>query len=281
MKKGVVFDIKELTVHDGPGVRVTVFFKGCPLRCVWCHNPEGLSPEPEIFQIENGCVHCGKCRAGCDHKECEPFGACTRVCPKNLVRISGKTYEAGELANELKTYRPILEKLHGGITISGGEPLTQADFLLELLENLKPLHTAVQTSGYGAEKQFHKVISTADLVMFDMKVMDPAAHLKYTGVDNSLILRNLEQLIGSGKDFIARIPLIPGVNDSAENFAAAAAAIKPAKSRVKVEIMPYNRLAGAKYQSVGLRFNPPFDEKGAPRYPLAAFEDNGIPYRIL
>jgi len=203
------------------------------------------------------------------------------ICPQNLLKVSGEVLDSSALARRLKKYEDPLSQLGGGITVSGGEPLMQADFLLELLEKLKPMHTAVQTSGHGDSKKFIEVIHAASLILFDLKIMDPILHRKFTGVDNGLILRNLEALIASDKDFIARVPLIPGVNDTEANFTDLAKALEDARSRVRVEVMPYNRLAGAKYRSVGLVYSPEFDELGKLYYPVNVLENFDIPYLIL
>jgi len=245
---GVIFDIKEFAQHDGDGVRTTVFFKGCPLRCVWCHNPEGLSPEPELYVGTNGCTGCGLCRKPCSHPDCV-YGRCLHVCPQGLLRVSGKEYEARELAEKVKKSADFLSQ-NGGVTLSGGEPLMQWEFALELIRELKPLHVAIETSGYADAEVFRKVISECDLVMMDLKLADREEHKKFTGVYNDKILANLETLKSSGKDFLLRTPLIPGITDTDENLAAIARLADGAP----VELLPYNNLAPAKYPSVGREF---------------------------
>jgi len=246
MVTGTVFDIKEFAQNDGDGVRTTVFFKGCPLRCIWCHNPEGLSPLPELYVGQNGCENCGLCRRPCSHDDCKPFGRCLHICPHGLLRVSGREYGARELAEKLKKSADFLEEV-GGITLSGGEPLLQWEFALALIRELKPLNIAVETSGYADLDVFKAVISECDLVMIDVKLADREAHKKYTGVYNDKILENLAWLKKSGKSFLIRVPLIPGITDTDENIAAIA---KIADGH-PVELLPYNDLAGAKYPSVG------------------------------
>lgn len=249
--KGIIFDIKEFTVHDGPGVRITVFLKGCPLRCQWCHNPEGLLSKPELMIKHNLCVHCGKCTAGCNHEACKPFDRCLFACPNGLIEVAGEVVEGKALANELLKHKDLLNANGGGITISGGEPLMQPDFLLELLRNLKGIHRAIQTCGYAQEDDFMKVINHVDYVMYDLKIADNELHKEYTGVSNNLILRNFENLKACGKPFVIRIPLIPGITDTKENLMQ----ISDITGESPVELLPYNSLAGSKYGMVGRSYD--------------------------
>jgi len=248
--KGLVFDIQEFMLHDGPGIRVAVFLKGCPLRCKWCHNPEGLSPEPQLLVRKKECTNCGLCRQACEHEECRPFDLCTKICPKNLIRISGREYEAKDLAKHLRKYQSFLEQNEGGITISGGEPLMQADFTMALIEHLKPMHTVIETSGYAPEDVFRSAADAADLIMLDIKHSDSQLHKQATGVGNELILKNLATLKKGKTPFIIRVPVIPGFNDTEENLKKTAELAEGAS----IELLPYNRMAGAKYPLLGLEF---------------------------
>ena len=281
MARGTIFDIKEFTVHDGPGIRITVFFKGCPLRCNWCHNPEGLSFKPELMVRESACVHCGKCNTTCNHKVCQEFNRCIYACPSGLIKVIGETVESDELAARLKKYSGFLMMNKGGITISGGEPLAQPDFLLDLLKELKPMHVAVETSGYGDKRVFKEVISLADLILFDIKHMDADIHKKYTGVDNELIQFNLLSLMSSGKPFIVRIPLIPEVNDTDDNLEKTARFIRSAADRIRVELLPYNPYAGAKYPSVCKEYAPAFDVNKAVQPNCKILKKYGIDCFVL
>lgn len=155
------------------------------------------------------CINCGKCRGGCTHEECKPFRLCTKACPQGLIKVVGETVEPKELVKRLKSYEEFLRKNNGGITLSGGEPLARSGFLIGLLKELKPMHTVLERSGHGMPDVFEQVIELTDLILFDIKHTDPEVHKKVTGVDNKLILENLNQLIKSEKKFIARIPLIP------------------------------------------------------------------------
>ncbi len=247
---GTVFDIKEFSVHDGPGVRTTVFLKGCPLRCKWCHNPEGLSPNVQIMVNESRCVHCGKCFEGCDHEACKPFGRCLYACPMGLISLTGKLMDSSEVAEKVLRGKDFLSMSGGGITISGGEPLMQHEFTVDILKRTSQIHRAIQTSGYAKSEVFKSVISNADYIMMDLKIADPSLHKEYTGVDNSIILENAKILKRSGKAHVFRVPLIPDITDTKENLAK----ISEIAGESTVELLPYNPMAGAKYKSVGLNY---------------------------
>lgn len=258
MSKGTIFNIEEFAVHDGPGIRKLIFFKGCPLQCSWCHNPEGISFRKELMISLATCIQCGKCKEICIHDKCVSCGKCVGVCPLRLRKVCGQEIEAQELAEKLLKGKEILINSGGGITISGGEPLAQPAFLFDLLEQLKPLHIAVETSGYASGSIFQKMVSMVDLVLMDVKHTDPKIHKKYTGIDNSLILENLKFLCQSSTDFCIRIPLIPGVNDTRENMEMTALLIKDSKYLKQVELLPYHQTAGAKYPMVNKIFSPGF-----------------------
>ena len=247
--RGTIFDISEFTVHDGPGIRATVFFKGCRLDCIWCHNPEGKSFFKELSRQTVLCENCGLCERPCGHDDCRAFDRCLHICPKGLIKICGEELTADELAERLRGYGDMIKS--GGVTFSGGEPLAQPEFLYETIRLIKPIHTAVETSGYGDGEWFKKIAHIADLIIFDIKTTDAEIHRRYTGGDNSVIINNLKILIDTGKPFWARITTIPGVNDNPENYARTAKLLKRAKGRVKVELVSYNPLANAKYAAFG------------------------------
>lgn len=245
---GTIFDIKEFAIHDGIGMRTTVFFKGCPLRCVWCHNPEGLTMTPQLMVRENSCKHCGLCKKPCNHKECQPFKRCIHICPDNLIQIVGEEISAKQLAQKLLKNEDILKK--GGITFSGGEPLMQADFLLETISYLKDINIAIETSGYSDCQTFKKVIDKVDYVFMDIKLADDQLHKKYTGVSNLQILNNLKILQNSNKACTIRTPLIPNITDTKENLNA----IKKLIGDLNHELIPYNEFASLKYKDLGMLF---------------------------
>lgn len=250
---GTVFDIKEFSLHDGPGSRVTVFLKGCPLRCMWCHNPEGLEAKPQLMFKDAMCTKCGQCYRKCSHTECAPYGRCTKVCPNNCLSIAGKEYTASSLADRLAIYAPFVNSGNGGITISGGEPLMQWQFVCSLADEIKnktPMHLAIQTSGYADSDVFRQVIEKMDYVMMDIKLADRELHKKYTGVYNDKILKNFEILKNSGKDFIIRIPLIPDITDTDDNLRKISCIIQDSPA----ELLSYNSLAPAKYSMVGMEY---------------------------
>jgi len=248
--KGRIFSIEEFAVNDGPGIRTTVFLKGCPLRCAWCHNPEGWSPEPQWLT------------------------------KKGRKELCGYEIDSSSLANILERDKNLYNDSGGGVTFTGGEPLCQADFICEVMGLIPDINKAVETSGYVPAVDFERVLGLADLMLFDIKLVDGPRHFQYTGVDNTLILRNLMTLCASGKPFVARIPLIPGVNDSQENMEATARLLEGANGLVRVELLRYHKTAGAKYHMVGIAYNPPFDENREPEI-HDVFTDKGIKLIIL
>ena len=232
--KGTIFSIEDFAINDGPGIRTTVFLKGCPLRCAWCHNPEGWSPLPEMMHKPGGDELCGK------------------------------EMESAALVALLRKDRDVYAMNRGGVTFTGGEPTLQTDFLCEVLDGLSGIHTAIETSGYCRETDFCRLLERLSLVMFDIKHPDSALHRRYTGVDNAPILRNLSILKESGKPFVARVPLIPGVNDSEEAMTGIRDLLAGAPGLQRLELLRYNSAAGAKYPMLGLEYNPPFDASVQP-----------------
>ena len=215
---GIIFDIKEFSIHDGPGGRITVFLKGCPLRCKWCHNPEGLLQKKQIMWKKNLCSQCMRCYEKCGHEECKEFDRCVYSCPYGAIEVSGKDITSSELATIINKNADMLKSLGGGVTFSGGEPLLQADFLCDVIDKLPHVHTAIQTSGYAEIEIYRRVIEKVDYIMQDIKLADDEQHIKYTGVSNKKILKNIEYLKRSGKEFIFRTPLIPGITDTEDNL---------------------------------------------------------------
>ena len=270
MARGVIFDIKEFALSDGPGIRTTVFFKGCPLRCAWCHNPEGLKHEPELYRATAACTNCGLCLAPCTHPECAPYGRCLHACPRGLIRVSGAVWESDALAEKLLRGSDLFAD-GGGVTLSGGEPLLQAEFAIALLTALRAggVHTAIETSGYADADTFLSVCRSADLVLMDLKLYDAEAHKRYTGVSNEQILKNAAALKASGIPHVFRIPLIPAVTDTCENLAAIAAFVGDSRA----ELLSYNALAPAKYAGVGMVYPDWIDKEKASTPDLSLFKN--------
>jgi len=247
---GIVFDIKEFAVHDGPGIRTTVFMKGCPLSCSWCHNPEGKSGQPQVMR---------------------GFGG---------ERIAGEWYTAAELAGRLNSQAQILKSNEGGVTFSGGEPLAQSEFVAETIDLLDGIHVLLDTSGFGGEDDFRRVVQRSDLVFFDLKLIDREAHRRYTGCYNDSILYNLHVMSEMAIPFVVRVPLVPGVTDTNENLSAIAAALRGLPGLLRVDLLPYNRAAGGKYHSAGMEFEPDYDESLPVNLDPSPFERAGILVRI-
>lgn len=247
---GIIFDIKEFSVHDGPGGRFTVFLKGCPLSCVWCHNPEGLKKNVQLMYKKNMCVDCGRCRIPCEHTECKGFDRCIHACANGCLSVSGKEISAEVLAQRLLENKDFFEMAKGGVTVSGGEPLMQGEFVCELADRLGGIHKAIQTSGYANNEIYKKTIDKFDYVMQDIKLWNREKHKKYTGVYNDVILENIEYLKKSGKEFVFRVPLIPDITDTAENLKG----IAEITGEYPVELLSYNPMAGAKYEMLGMEY---------------------------
>lgn len=282
MSTGTVFDIKEFAVFDGPGIRTTVFMKGCPLRCQWCHNPEGLSPKPQLMVSDAACTGCGACRQVCPSPEkCIACGACVPVCRGGFRKIVGTEWTAGDLAHRLRKDADVYAMSGGGVTFSGGEPLMQWDFVRRVIDRLDGVHVAIETSGYAPDEVFAGAMAHCDLIMMDWKVSDPALHRRYTGVEQAIIRRHAQMLADGGTPFILRMPIIPGVNDNEAHFETAADLVKDAKALVRVDVLPYQRAAGAKYAMVGMDYRVDFEEARAPAFFTACFDRAGIPYQVF
>ena len=275
--KGMVFSIEEFSTYNGAGIRTTVFFKGCPLRCTWCHNPEGQSFQPEIIKNATGCLKCGSCldeTGRVSEKGIER-------CPRNLLRKCGTEYTSEELALKILKNRDIFNQTGGGVTFSGGEPISQAEFLENCLVFLKgKTHRAVQTSGFCKEETFVKILGQTDFFLYDLKIFDETEHIKYTGVSNKNILNNFKILVSSGIPFYVRIPLIPTVTDTEENIKNIAEFLLEC-GVYYAELLPYNTFAGSKYSLIGREYKPDFDESMAPDVRREIWDKAGIKIRIL
>ena len=276
---GRIFSIEEFATFDGPGIRMTVFFKGCPLRCTWCHNPESQQAEVEYVRSPNGCLSCGAClRAGKPNArgELRLTAASVEACPRRLVRRCGEEFSVQALCERVLANASILRETGGGVTFSGGEPFAQSAFLCECLTALRgKVHTAVQTCGYTDAATFAKALSLCDYMLYDLKLIDPALHRRYCGTDNARILENYRTLAASGVPFVTRVPLIPGVTDTAENLTALAALVRDCGIDY-VELLPYNRMAGSKYAGLLREFAPDFDKERPVELHLDIFAKFGI-----
>lgn len=249
-RTGIVFDIREFTIHDGPGIRTTVFLKGCPLRCAWCHNPEGLSFEPQVLHSAAG------------------------------ERTAGRVYSSAELAVLLNRQAPVLRD-HGGVTFSGGESLAQAAFVAEVIDALDRLHVVLDTSGHASPDDFRLVAGKCNLVLFDLKLIDREQHIRWTGLSNEPILANLGILSGMGVPYLVRVPLVPGVTDTEDNLSGIARHVAGLPGLLRVELLPYNRAAGGKYAACGMEFKPGFNESRELQTSTACFKAAGVEARVM
>lgn len=277
--QGYVFNIQRFTVHDGPGIRTEIFLKGCPLHCKWCSNPESIRPAPQVGVYAQRCIGvavCGLCLSACpvgdarvftvqdgkigaiDRNRCADCLKCAEACPANALMIWGKTYTVAEIMQVIQADAEFYENSGGGVTLSGGDPLVQWKFSREVLKecNRRGIHTCLETELSIAPGIVDKVAPYADLIITDIKHMDPRKHKEYTGVDNARILKNIERLIAKGATLVIRIPVVPGHNDSRENIEATAAFIRNRlDNRVaQVQLLPYRPLGAEKYTSLGLHY---------------------------
>ncbi len=270
MVKGIIFDIKKYAIHDGPGIRTTVFLKGCPLKCLWCHNPESQKLEPEIMLYPDKCIKsCDLCIKVChtgalkkadeimiDKDKCDLCGDCIEICPSDAIRVSGREVSVEDVMKEIDKDMLFYDESSGGITFSGGEPLLQVDFLESLLKESKKryLTTVVDTSGYSDFERFEKINSLVDLYFYDLKLMDDELHKKYTGVSNRVILKNLEKLDKIHRNIEIRIPLVEGITDTRENIDAIIEFLRKLENIVRVTLLNYHRAGVSKYQRLGMPY---------------------------
>ena len=275
MKSGTIFDIKRYAVHDGPGIRTTVFFKGCPLRCPWCHNPESQSSSPTVLYRHNLCVACGRCVDICpngalrltdngvkrDFSLCTNCGTCTEVCPSGAMERVGRRISCEELIAEIERDVPFFDESGGGVTFSGGEPLAQPEFLSEMLALCaeREIHRTVDTCGFADPKILAKIAGKTDLFLFDIKIIDPELHRKVTGQGNGRILENLRWLTDGGYRVEVRIPVIPAMTDGRDNIEAAAAFLSSLATPPAVRLLPFHRTALEKYKRFGMAVPSGYD----------------------
>ncbi|NTV91017.1 MAG: glycyl-radical enzyme activating protein [Clostridiales bacterium] len=304
--KGCIFNIVHGSFVDGHGIRTTIFLKGCPLKCVWCCNPEGQAFNPELKVVSADCTGCGNCVPVCpgkaisiaaidaekgkyqvnvDRKLCNDCGKCIDVCYTNALGFYGKWYTVDEMFDIVKKDEPFYRSSGGGLTIGGGEATWWPDFTLALVRKCKEnyIHVAVDTCGYVTTENGMKALEEADLLLFDLKGMDSDGHLAGTGVSNEIILKNLKHLSDLGKEIIIRLPVIPGYTDIKDNLKAAAEFISTLKSVIRVDILPFHQFGKSKYAEIGMEYK--LDElKAIPQAKQdeikALFESYGINAQI-
>ena len=263
--EGVLFNIQRYSLHDGPGIRTLPFFKGCPLTCRWCSNPESQRPQPELVYKKNDCIRCGKCVDACkqkalspgnpffiDRERCIQCGDCTRVCPTQALEMKGKRMTVRDVIRELQKEENLFRRSGGGITLSGGEPLAQPEFARELLKACKEKgwHTAIETTGLTSKETIEEVFPWIDLALTDIKAINPAVHEENTGVNNSRILENLIRISFLTK-VIVRIPVIPGVNDNPDEIRSIAEFARLMSGVDTIHLLPYHTFGENKYSLLG------------------------------
>ena len=269
MDFATIINIQKYSIHDGPGIRTTVFFKGCPLNCLWCHNPESQDPSPEIMFFEERCSGCGSCVKVCTSKaikfiegspvidkcKCNLCGKCSDFCLSNARELVGKNITVKNLMSEIIKDEVFYEESNGGVTFSGGEPLMYADYLVNVLKFCKDknIHTTIDTSGYATFEQFEKIIDKVDLILFDIKHMNNEKHLKYTGVSNTVILENLKVLSERGSNIYIRMPIIAGINDDDENIDTAVDFLSKLNI-IQVNLLPYHKMGMDKYRRLNMQY---------------------------
>jgi pyruvate formate lyase activating enzyme len=266
---GTLFDIQPYSIYDGPGIRTTVFLKGCPLRCAWCHNPESQRLKPEMGYNADKCTSCGRCVEACpngalaptdagvvrDYGRCAACGLCCEACPNGAHEKIGYEMSAVDVVEKVALDRPFFDESSGGVTITGGEPTLQKEFLLEMVDLFKEsdIHVALETCGYFRRELASILTEKVDLFLFDVKQIDPGIHKKFTGVENGLILENFSLVAknGGGEKIIPRVPLIPGFNADPSSIKDICGFLKEAGHPGPIHLMPYNKMAGSKYEKLG------------------------------
>jgi len=260
---GTIFNIQRFSVQDGPGIRTTVFVKGCPLHCSWCANPESQNRHVEVGHLDSLCDHCGRCREVCpedaiqlsepgvriDRDRCNDCQKCIAVCAPGALRVFGQEASVHEIWKEIQKDALYYRNSKGGITVSGGEALNQRDLVVGLFERAHAagLHTTLDTSGFGATATLEAILEHTDLVLFDVKIMDPDAHLEHVGVPNEPILRNAAKVVEKGVPIVIRVPLIPDITASEENVRAIARFVSELDRDIPVNVLPYHKFGTNKY----------------------------------
>jgi pyruvate formate lyase activating enzyme len=284
MTQGMIFDIKRYAMHDGPGIRTTVFLKGCPLRCLWCHNPEGIAPGRELMIRSGRCARCYSCVSACpkkaikkgpnqgpvivDRVKCDLCGKCVEACMYEALEFAGRNASVADVVSEVERDRVFFDQSGGGVTLSGGEPLAQSGFAERLLAEFKrrKIPTTLDTSGFGRFEDLERLAALSDLILYDLKFIDDVKHKKYTGVSNALILENLRRLDRAGKPIHVRIPLEAGVNDDKNNIRRTIAFLKSLSSVIRVDLLRYHKGGQEKSKNLGKAaqfeiFEPPSEKR--------------------
>jgi pyruvate formate lyase activating enzyme len=270
---GTVFKIKRFSIHDGPGIRTSVFLKGCPLNCAWCHSPEGIASDISIWYNSNICIACGRCVEVCpqgalslkaepekhisiDRILCKTTGDCVLVCPTNAIQFNGWTTTPSQILSEVEKDIAFYESSAGGVTLTGGEPLYQPDFAFEILSGCREreIHTAIETSLFCSNEVIRRISEKVDLFIADLKIFDPYLHKQHTGESNDIIKENLNYLVRSGKSIIVRVPLIENITDTVENKKAILGYVNSFNKNIPVEFIEYNQLAANNYRRMGIPF---------------------------
>ncbi len=267
---GLIFNIQRFSVNDGPGIRTTVFLKGCPLHCRWCHNPESISPHKELILREDRCVRCGDCMKLCKNgaireeggsyvtsrERCKQCGDCTKLCYAEAREIVGYEVTVDEIVREVEKDRVFFDESGGGVTFSGGEPLMQHEFLRSALEACKKrnFHTTVDTTGFTSASILESLSASVDLFLYDLKTLDDGKHREYTGVSNRTIIGNLRLLSRLGKNVIVRVPVIPGVNDGPEDIREIGTFVASLGNIPEIQLLPYHQTGVDKYSRLGVEY---------------------------
>lgn len=272
--KGIIFNIKRFSVHDGPGIRTSIFLKGCPLRCIWCHNPEGIDPGITVWYNRNICIGCGSCIAGCpdkalafhspedkyietDRNLCRLAGACVKACPTGAIEFTGRICSAAKVMEEIRKDKIFYFNSGGGITLTGGEPLMQPSFSLEILKagKLEGIGTAVETCLFCEREVLEDLMDYVDLFLVDMKIFDSSKHEHYTGESNYIIKENLKFLAAAGNQIIVRVPLIKDLTDTPGNLKSILDFVHGLDPEISVEFLNYNPLARDKYRRLSIPYS--------------------------
>ncbi len=318
MLSGLVFNVQKYSLHDGPGIRTTVFLKGCPLHCWWCHNPEGISPEPEIVVAEGRCIACGRCRDACPQggaeisaafrsakergdfrgakgdnttvidlpvPECLRCGACVEACSTQARQMLGRRMTAAEVLTEIEKDQLFYDESQGGVTCSGGEPFSQTPFLLELLQacRRREIHTAVDTTGYVDRDALLAVAHWTNLFLYDIKILDDTRHRQYTGVSNSSILENLQLLGREHGNIWVRVPIVPGLNDAASDLEATVRFAASVPGVKQVNLLTYHHTGAYKFSRLGKPYRAASVRPPAPEFlgqAAARLQGLGVPIVI-